>query len=274
MRHRRAFFVLFAVVLVTCLGMSQPALAATLPGTSTSPTAPGRMLSPQEAADWNFKQQRFHTWQTNHPVHTTVAPQSCRSIASKSATASNSPAPNLTCFPNTTLGGSYIGEPDPTTFPSGYVGNWCGPASGTNVMLHWDSNQVYNHSAVTVLSDPRVNTTYTGGLAWMAWFADQIWLPTYGQSGVSTYNLSGTGSPYRGGANPNVLAYGLNQVVVPIYGRNYYYSTNENAESTMWNDVTFDVGNDRRPVVYDTETNYLAGWNSGLNIGHFVEGYG
>lgn len=181
------------------------------------------------------------------------------------------------CYSSADLGGQYIAEPGPDSgFSSNQViGNWCGPASGTNVILHWNANAVNNHAAVAAYSDKWTWTTYYGGQAYMAWFATQIPLSSYGRNGVSIYQSSDKSkSPYWQGAYTDVLTYGLNQVVKPIWGSDYYSMTAVYNQNDMSHDAQFDLAIDGNPVIYNSNTNYLTGWNSNLNIGHFVEGYG
>lgn len=79
--------------------------------------------------------------------------------------------------------------------------------------------------------------------------------------------------PYSKGADWQVQADGINNVVRPVYGRNYYYLTRVTGQTNMVNDIEFDIGGDGRPVIYIAETDYLAGWTA-KGISHYVEGYG
>lgn len=76
--------------------------------------------------------------------------------------------------------------------------------------------------------------------------------------------------PYSNGTDATVLRDGLNYVT----GTSYYVYYNPPNESDMMGNVEYDIGHDGHPMVYLANTNYLSSWNPGLNINHYVEGYG
>ena len=152
------------------------------------------------------------------------------------------------------IGGQYIAEPADET-------NWCGPGAATAAYLHWNANAVNNHAAITVTNNAGGQSTYVNGQAWMAWFA--VVMPVDGRSGVMN-------RPYSNGTDATVLRDGLNLVT----GTSYYVYYNPPNEADMMANVEADIGRDGHPMVYLANTNHLQTWNPGLNINHYVEGYG
>jgi hypothetical protein len=171
-------------------------------------------------------------------------------------------APHCVADPNTgqcvydspvSIGGQWVTEPTDQL-------DWCGPGAGEAAYLHWNSSAVYNHANITVANKYGGQTTYTGasGLAWMADFA--VVFPVDGQSGVMK----------NGGTAATTLRDGMNKVT----GTSYYVYYNPPNEADMMGNVEYDLGHDGHPMIYLANTNSLATWDPGLNINHYVEGYG